>query len=211
MNPHGDKCDRLTFWRNWYEASRSLSDELRLAWLDAVLDYAFEGKVPDVPGAGSSAADSIAYSAVMTVKATIKISRKRAESGAKGGKTEAKRKQTQSKAEANAKQNGSKCEANAKQVQVQVQEQEQVCSTATRKSPSLKVFLAGAEQIGVPAEYARQVHGELEMFGWADADGRHIGNWRRYLKTIWEQKKSAPRASSVGVGIDDIGIIGEDD
>ena len=43
----GQPSDRLTFWRNWYDASRQLPDDMRLAWLDAVLDYAFGGVEQD--------------------------------------------------------------------------------------------------------------------------------------------------------------------
>ncbi|MBQ3106222.1 MAG: hypothetical protein IJC51_01930, partial [Eggerthellaceae bacterium] len=112
-----ESADRLTFWRNWYIASRQLPDNIRLAWYDAVLDFAFEGKEPQLPvGDSMQVADAVAFQAVAMVRATIDISRKRKQIGSKGGsKRQANRKQTPSKPQANAKQTASKPQANAKQ------------------------------------------------------------------------------------------------
>ena len=94
-----ESADRLTFWRNWYIASRQLPDNIRLAWYDAVLDFAFEGKEPQLPvGDSMQVADAVAFQAVAMVRATIDISRKRKQIGSKGGsKRQANRKQTPSK------------------------------------------------------------------------------------------------------------------
>ena len=78
-----ETADRLTFWRNWYTATRQLPDDLRLAWLDAVLDFAFEGKEPT---AGESDAAAIGFMAVQMVRGSIEISRKRKQSRSKGVK-----------------------------------------------------------------------------------------------------------------------------
>ena len=98
MDNNVTSADRLTFWRNWYTAVRQLPDDLRLAWLDAVLDFAFEGKEPTT---GESIAAAIGFQAVQMVRATIEISRTRKQSGSKGG---ASKKQTASKPQAKAKQ-----------------------------------------------------------------------------------------------------------
>ena len=201
----GQPSDRLTFWRNWYDASRQLPDDMRLAWLDAVLDYAFGGVEPSPADGEAGLKAAIAYQAVAIVRATIDISRKRREIGSKGGearsKAQAKAKQSASKSEAKRKQKRSKAQANPnqEQVQEQVQEQEQehnaIMLTATTarggKTPTIEQFVEGANLAGVPEEFARQLFEDLRTSGWADAEGRRVGNWRRYLKTAWnaEQKK----------------------
>jgi hypothetical protein len=73
-------------------------------------------------------------------------------------------------------------------------------------SPSLEVFIDAGHLAGVPDDaWLRDLHRELAAAGWADKDGRRIGNWRRYLKTAWigKQKKLSARVS-VGDALDDI-------
>ena len=112
MDNNDTSADRLTFWRNWYTAARQLPDDLRLAWLDAVLDFAFTGKEPKPATDGASIENgiltAIGFQAVQMVRATIEISRKRKESGSKGG---ASKKQTASKPQAKAKQSESRPQA----------------------------------------------------------------------------------------------------
>ena len=208
MSDQTETADRLTFWRNWYTASRQLPDGLRLAWLDAVLDFAFEGREPTPAADGASVEDGIAaaigFQAVQMVRATIEISRKRKQSGSKGG---ASNKQTKSKSEAKPKQKRSKAKADRKQVkeQEQVQEQEQEhnakSSTATKTPPTITQFIQIGEFAGVPEEFSRRLHKDLTEAGWLDAKGLYVANWRRYLKSAWnaERKKiSAAREDGVG-------------
>lgn len=211
MSDQTETADRLTFWRNWYTASRQLPDDLRLAWLDAVLDFAFEGREPTPAADGASVEDGIAaaigFQAVQMVRATIEISRKRKQSGSKGGasnkQAEAKPKQNRSKTEAKR----SKAKADRKQVKehVQVQEQEQEhnakSSTATKTPPTITQFIQIGEFAGVPEEFSRRLHKDLTEAGWLDAKGLYVANWRRYLKSAWnaEQKKiSAAREDGIG-------------
>lgn len=204
-----NKSDRLTFWRNWYIATRQLPDDLRLAWLDAVLDFSFTGKEPQPAETGASIDNgilqAIAYQAVQMVRATIEISRKRKQSGSKGG---ASHKQSGSKSKAKRKQK----EKMTKQVkeQVQVQEQEHNANSCTapareKQPPTLVQFLAGASLAGVPEDYARNFYTALVGAGWRDSDGLYVANWRRYLRSSYldDQKKfSAARESSSGDGLD---------
>lgn len=83
MEVNDTSADRLTFWRNWYTAARQLPDDLRLAWLDAVLDFAFTGREPTT---GQSDAAAIGFLAVQLVRTTIEISRKRRHFEKKGVK-----------------------------------------------------------------------------------------------------------------------------
>ena len=106
--------DRLTFWKNWFDGIDQLPDEMRLAWYDAIMRFAFKGEEP--AAANGDLVSAVKFQAVQFVRATIGISRTRKENGAKGArKREANAKQTRSKREANAKQMRSKRHANAKQ------------------------------------------------------------------------------------------------
>lgn len=215
MSDNFDEKDRLTFWRSWYDQARRFPDEQRLAWYDAVLAFAFDGVVPDEPAGDITRA--IAAAAVDGVRATIAISRKRREIGSKGG---AKKKQPKSEAEASAKQKRSKKKANRNQDQDQEQDQDQdqdhngnrslvKGSTATRRQPpTIGQFKAMAVKAGVPEDFAEYLHGELTRCDWTAADGSHVANPIRYLKSAWtaEQKKiraardSAESAGPLGLG-----------
>ena len=198
-----ETADRLTFWRNWYTAARQLPDDLRLAWLDAVLDFAFEGKEPTT---GESIAAAIGFQAVQMVRATIEISRKRKQSGSKGG---ASRKQNESKRKAKPKQNRSKAKADRKQDKEQVQDKEQeqehnaksITATRTREASAawtIEQFVSAGMTAGVPADFCREVWNDINARGWTDKKGRRtLTSPRNYLKTAWNghQKKMAARAS----------------
>lgn len=101
--------EQFTFYRSFYEAIRSIKNQKeRLAIYDAIAAYALneeEPKLVDLPAA------------IFTlIRPTLDASKRKAENGKKGGKSEASEKQTESKTEANAKQNGSKVEAKSKQI-----------------------------------------------------------------------------------------------
>ena len=191
-------ADRLTFYRNWFEGVDAFPDDMRLAWYDSVMRFAFRDEEPGMPTAGNPLS-AISWNAVQMVRESIKISRMRREFGAKP-------KQKRSKRKANTKQNGSKTEANTKQeqeqVQVKEQEQEQYANmlnatssaqACAGKMPTIEQFVQGGTLAGVPEDFCRKFYGELVAAGWADRDGRPVGNWRRYLKTSWndEQKNFA--------------------
>ena len=203
-------ADRLTFWRNWYTATRQLPDDLRLAWLDAVLDFAFTGKEPKPAVEGASVEDgiltAIGYQAVQMVRATIEISRKRKQSGSKGG---ASRKQNESKRKAKPKQNRSKAKADRKQDKEQVQDKEQeqehnaksITATRTREASAawtIEQFVSAGMTAGVPADFCREMWNDINARGWTDEKGRRtLTSPRSYLKTAWNghQKKMAARAA----------------
>lgn len=191
-----EEVNSLTFWRNWYAGARLLPDDMRLAWLDAVLDFAFAGTEPKPPSQRDPIS-AIKYQAVQMVRATIEISRKRRLNGSKGGMAP---KQRRSKSEAKPKQ---------EQVQGQVEGQEQYASMPTtalsrgsspdssKEPPTLEQFQAGASLAGVPADFAAQFYAELVAAGWRDADGLYVANWRRYVKAAYlEHEKKARAAQS---------------
>lgn len=216
MSGEAEKVDRLTFWRNWYDGFRQYPDEMRLAAYDAILAFAFDGVEP-TPSSGDIG-EAIKYQAVAMIRATVDISRKRRENGAKGGsKTQANAKQDASKRQANAKQNQAKrkqTKANPKQEQVQEQEQEQehnaisYSATKGKKSPpSLAQFIERGKLAGVPEDYARTFYAELSAAEWRDAEGLRIGNPIRYLKSAWTAEQKKICAARDFVTIDDFPVV----
>ena len=78
------------FFRSYYEGAKELDDEQRLAFYDALIEYALNDTEPTISG--------VPKSCFAFVKPVLDRSKARAEAGRKGGK---------SKREANSKQNGS--------------------------------------------------------------------------------------------------------
>ena len=211
-----DPIDRLTFWRGWWTGARHYPDAQRLAVYDAILAFAFDGTEPPQPD-GTDLTANIVFDKIEQIRPTIEISRKRRQFGSLGGKqtnrepnakptashTEATRKQTASKPQAKPKQSRKPRKQVKEQEQVQDQEQEHnanSCLAPARKQPSppsLDQFLAGAVLAGVPDDFARRLYADLVAFDWRDADGRHVGNWRRYLRHAFrDEKNSAPRVTA---------------
>lgn len=187
----------LTFWRNWYDAAKQYPDDLRLAFYDAVLAYAFDGVEPS-PSTGD-VCDAIRFSAVSMCRATIEISRTRKQSGSKA---KANRKQTRSKREAKPKQNGANPKQEQEQVQVQEQEQYANSSTTARgaesSSPSREIFVEGCTLAGIPRDFAERLFTDLEAVRFTDADGKPISNWRRYAKTTFNKTERGETAAAKG-------------
>lgn len=72
-----------------------------------------------------------------------------------------------------------------------------------KQPPTIGQFKAMAKTAGVPEDFAVYLHGELTRCDWTSADGSHVVNPIRYLKSAWmaEQKKiSAARANSASSG-----------
>ena len=204
-----ETADRLTFWRNWYDGFRQYPDELRLAAYDAILAFAFDGVEP-TPSSGDIG-EAIKYQAVAMIRATVDISRKRRENGAKGGsKTQAKRKQKPGKEEANASKAQAKRKQNQarpKQEQVQEQDKEQeqehnansLSATARgNQPPTRSQFLEMAALAGVPDYFAGKLYNDLAALDWTDAKGLHVDNPRRYLKSAWNAEQKKIRAARAG-------------
>ena len=100
---------QFTFYRSFASALRRIrKDADRAKAYDAICDYALDGKEPDL-----SALPDAAAIAFELVKPNLDASKRKAESGKRGGNV--RQEQTGSKPEANGKQTGSKPEANGKQ------------------------------------------------------------------------------------------------
>ena len=96
----------VTIFRSFYDAAKMLPDkETQADYLMAILEYSFDGILPDTGG--------IAGALFMLAKPNIDSSIKKSKAGQLGG--QATQKQTESTEQANAKQTSSTTEANAKQ------------------------------------------------------------------------------------------------
>lgn len=87
---------QFTFYRSYYEAVKHLNKSDRSAVLMAICAYALDEELPSLSGTPAAI--------FALVKPTLDTSRKKAESGKRGGDSEANRKQTESKPQANRKQ-----------------------------------------------------------------------------------------------------------
>ena len=105
--------EQFTFYKSFAEALRIIRKPAdRCAAYDALVNYALYGTLPDL--------DRLPDSAVLffnMAKPNLDSSRRKAESGRRGGKANANDEQSESerKAEADEEQTGSKTEANRKQ------------------------------------------------------------------------------------------------
>jgi hypothetical protein len=205
-----DERDRLTFWRNWYEAIRFKPEKERLEKYDALLAYVFDGVEPEKPTAEHPETAN-AYEIVNFVRATVAKSRAQR---ANGSKPKAKKKPKRSQAEANAKPKKAKARQEQEQEQVQEQEQEHnansITATRTREAAarySLEQFIAAGSTAGVPADFCRERWLDLEARGWIDENGRRtLTSPRSYLKTAWTAEQKKIRAARVS-GDDQFGGI----
>ena len=87
---------QFTFYRSYYEAVKHLNKSDRAAVLMAICAYALDEELPSLSGTPAAI--------FALVKPTLDTSRKKAESGKRGGEHEANGKQTESKPKANGKQ-----------------------------------------------------------------------------------------------------------
>lgn len=63
----------------------------------------------------------------------------------------------------------------------------------------------------VPGEFAAKLYDELLTFGGADADGKPIGNWRRYFKAAWERERAAAFSAAAALAAPEPARITEED
>ena len=87
---------QFTFYRSYYEAVKHLNKSDRAAVLMAICAYALDEELPSLSGTPAAI--------FALVKPTLDTSRKKAESGKRGGEHEANGKQTASKPQTNSKQ-----------------------------------------------------------------------------------------------------------
>ena len=66
--------------------------------------------------------------------------------------------------------------------------------------PTIEQFKAMAVTAGVPEDFAEYLHGELVRCDWTTADGSHVANPIRYLKSAWNAEQKKIRGARADMG-----------
>ena len=64
-----------------------------------------------------------------------------------------------------------------------------------------KEFIDICVGMGIPEAFAVPLFDELRTNGWCDADGKPIGNWRMYVKSVHNERRNNPPPASDGMTI----------
>lgn len=87
--------NQLVFYKNWWELAQLQTDDaLRLAFYDAIFDYAFEGKVPPEVGRDGAKEARAARFAYITVQPVVERAVADVQNGMKGGRPRKKQSET---------------------------------------------------------------------------------------------------------------------
>lgn len=202
---------QLTFFRNWYELAEEQTDDLkRLAYYDAIMRYAFDGEVPERPSRRESGVKRASYFAFLTVQPVIDSAKNKNNAAKKAAETRWKKDALHNAphdAEENAPHNAPHDAANdaeedaphnaphdtsLEKNRIEENRKEASSRAGAREPPNEKQFLEGCCLAGIPADFAAALFAEISTNGWADRDGRKIGNWRMYAKRIWNEHRNAP-------------------
>ena len=223
--------NQIVFYKNWWELAQLQTDDAnRLAFYDAIFDYAFVGKVQDEVGRDGDKALRAARFAFLTVQPIIDISVKRSKAGEASG--DARREETNkpTNTKTNTKTNKptntktntptntptntvvkNRIEKNRIEENRNVDASASTTGGGGGRLPSREVFLSACEStLGVPRDFADVVYCELSQFDGEDASGVKIGSWRRYVKAAWNRAQSA-RAAAASPSDDSPRHISEDD
>lgn len=262
----------VTFFRNWRElAALQGDDKQRLAFYEAIFDYAFDGKEPPEDTANDRCARA-ARAAFLTVQPLIDKANRDSANGGRGGrppksaKTAAFRAESGAETETptnppllnseitplsetretpaetsraykkNKKENINKKETTKEKPNGVVAvvadgvsdsvsdapnetgktETDAPNETGERDSvavlPPKETVVGFCESVAnVPGEFAAKLYDELLTFGGADADGKPIGNWRRYFKAAWERERAAAFTAAAALAAPEPARITEED
>ena len=213
--------NQIVFYKNWWELAQLQTDDAnRLAFYDAIFDYAFVGKVQNEVGRDGDKALRAARFAFLTVQPIIDISVKRSKAGEASGdaRREETNKPTNTKTNkptntpmntptntpTNTKTNTPTNTVAKNRIEKnRIEENRNVDASASTtgggcgRLPSREVFLSACEStLGVPRDFADVVYAELAQFDGEDSAGNKIGSWRRYVKAAWNRAQSARAAAS---------------
>lgn len=182
---------QFTFYRSYYDAIKVLPKKEQTAVLLAICAYALDGEEPKLAGTAS---------AIFTlVRPTLDASRKKAESGKRGGES----KQTESKPEANGKQGASEKE-NKKEKEKEKEKEGEKEDECPPPTPSRSKFIPPTlEEVEA---YCRERNSTVdprrfyEYFTtgeWKDAKGNPVKNWKQKIIT-WERKSDGHSRRDTG-------------
>lgn len=215
----------LIFYRNWFElAELQTDDELRLAFYDAVMRYAFKGEVPpDVDRGGDKCARAARF-AFLTVQPVLDRAASDHNNGRRGGRPQNKKEpppfsekenppfsETETPLSSEKKPPFSKKEnppflgeKTPPFINGNGNGKGNVNGNATTggrggrcKLPELKIVLGACELMAVPRDFAEKLYAEIIEFDGEDRDGHPIGSWRRYFKAAWTKEQARAAAQTI--------------
>lgn len=173
--------NQFTFYRSFYDAVKVLPKKEQTAVILAICAYALDNEEPKLSGTAA---------AIFTlVRPMLDSSRKKAESGKRGGET----KQSESKPQAKPKQ-----EQEQEQEKEQVQDKEQMLLAP--KPPKAKFTPPTVDEVadycferqnGIDAQHFVDYYAQQK---WKLANGNAMADWKAAVRT-WESrdKKRAPQ------------------
>lgn len=177
----------------WWPALSKVPVAQLRGLLKAMLDYA---TADDPSGVGSNLT-GMAAGVFLALAADIDGARRSSASHAERGRSGGKANGSKSKQAQATQSNASICFANQNQDQYKSFQNESSTSRgcAKKSPPTVDQFVEGGKLAGVPEDFARPYYADLIAAGWQDAEGRYVGNWRRYLKTAYTTElKKIPAA-----------------
>lgn len=180
-----DERKQFTFYVGFAKSiSRIKKAADRAAAYDAIVEYALYGIEPNLEALPDAAAIVFELS-----KPVLDSSRRKAESGKKGGSAEANAKQNASKQEANAKQSESKNKYKNKYKNKNNSSLPSVSPSSRFKPPTLEEVKTYVQENGYPVdpEYFFEYYSKGN---WTDSQGKPVLNWKQKLIT-WAKKDSA--------------------
>ena len=171
---------QFTFYESFASAlARIKSKAARCDAYDAICNFALYGIEPDLDSIPDAAA--IAFD---LIRPTLEASKRKAENGKRGGKTEANEKQTASKTEANRKQTVSEKE-NEKEKEGEIENECYIARARTRfVPPTLDEVVAYCQERGNSVDAERFVS-FYESNGWK-VGKNPMKDWRAAVRT-WER------------------------
>ena len=179
---------QFTFYESFASAlARIKSKAARCDAYDAICNFALYGIEPDLDSIPDAAA--IAFD---LIRPTLEASKRKAENGKRGGKTEANEKQTESKTEANRKQTVSEKE-NEKEKEGEIENECYIARARTRfVPPTLDEVIAYCQERGNSVDAERFVS-FYESNGWK-VGKNPMKDWRAAVRT-WE-RDNRPQAKT---------------
>ncbi len=183
---------QFTFYASFASAlARIKSKAARCDAYDAICNFALYGIEPDLDSIPGSAA--IAFD---LIRPTLEASKRKAENGKRGGKTEANEKQTASKTEANRKQTVSEKEKEKEkenEKEIEIENECYIARTRTRfVPPTLDEVIAYCQERGNSVDAERFVS-FYESNGWK-VGKNPMKDWRAAVRT-WE-RDNRPQAKT---------------
>ena len=183
---------QFTFYRSFWEAIKELPTKSRAEVVLAICAYALDGEASGLSGTSK---------AIFTlIKPTLDASARKAEIGKLGGsRTQAERKQSESKAEAKPKQSAREKE-NEKEKESEIEKENKgendssppIKDPPQKKAkftpPTLEEVIAYCKERGSSVD-PKQFWDYFQAGGWKDAKGQPVLAWKQKILT-WEKYDS---------------------